>query len=81
MVTIARQCIIWTLCGLVLLALVAGGLSCKEEEGEITEGETVEQETVATETKEPAEEKTGQETPDFEEEEGVEQESPPQYDY
>lgn len=78
---IARQCIIWSLCGLILVALATGGLSCKEEEGEITEGEAIEQESAAPEAKAPAEEETSQETSDFEEEEGVEQESPPHHDY
>jgi hypothetical protein len=71
------------LIGFLLLAFLAIGLpGCKEEKA-APQGETAEQQEAPT----VEEEKTGEattapkDTLDFEEEEGVEQESPPQYDY
>ena len=76
-----RRCLVWILCGLLLTIFLLGILACKEDEG------TVQQETTAEEGQTTSgttmSDTTGlqDETGDFEEEEGVEQESPPQYDY
>ncbi len=76
-----RRCLVWILCGLFLITAVFGGLGCKEEE------EAIQQDTAAEEQQAAPgaalsdttsmEDKTG----DFEDQEGVQQESPPQYDY
>ena len=77
----AKRLAVWILSFLFLAVLTVCGLSCKEEEAEVPEGVAVEQDTSLQKTKEPSEEETSLETYDFEEEEGVEQESPPNQDY
>jgi hypothetical protein len=78
----ARRLLTCLLC-LASLALLAVGFSgCKEEKA------TPQEKTAPQQEKTPPSETEGEKTPqvpedtlDFEEEEGVQQESPPQYDY
>jgi len=75
----SRRCMVWILCVLLLTAAVLGFAGCKEEE-EALQQETAEEQAAPGATMSDTtdmEDKTG----DFEEEEGVQQESPSQYDY
>jgi hypothetical protein len=77
-----RRCLVWILCGLLLMTAVAGLLGCKEEEEALQEKETAAQEEqVASGTAMSDTSGMEDQTGEFEEEEGVQQESPPQYDY
>jgi len=76
-----RRCLAWILCLVFLMTAVLGSLGCKEEEGTVPQEPSTEQGQTAPETAAP--DTTGAEgtSGDFEEEEGVQQQSPPQYDY
>jgi len=73
--------LVWILCGLFLITTVLGFLGCKEEEGAMQQETTAEEKPAASGTA--MSDTTGMEDKigDFEEEEGVQQESSPQYDY
>jgi len=78
---VTKRCLVWILCGLVLITVVLGALGCKEEEEVIQQNTAAEEGQTASGTT--MSDTTGMEDKagDFEEEEGVQQESPPQYDY
>lgn len=71
----------WFLCGLLLVLLVAGGLSCKEEKEKSPAGAAVEAKRLESEAKGPAKEEARGDTILFEEQEGVEPEDESQRDY
>lgn len=77
----AKRHVVWSLCGLLLVILAAGGLGCKQEEGESSQGEAFQNQMTAPENKRSAEEEARRDTVLFEEEEGVQQEDETQQDY
>ena len=76
-----RRWMTWASSGMLLLTLITAGLSCKEEEEMAPTKDATQEELAAPETEKAAENGVSQDSIDFEEEEGVQQEAPPYHDY
>jgi hypothetical protein len=77
----ARRCLVRILTVLLFIAAGLSVQSCKEEQEPTSKDQGAVQETVASEAQTPDTTSTTKNPHDFEEQEGVQQESPPQYDY
>ncbi len=76
-----RRCLVWIVCGLFLALACLGLVGCKEEEGTVQQETAAESEETVSKAATPDTARIENKTGDFEEEEGVQQESSSQYDY
>ncbi len=76
-----RRWMTWAASGMLLLTLMTTSFNCKEEEEMAPAKEATQEELSAPETEKATENGASQDSIDFEEEEGVQQEAPPYHDY
>jgi hypothetical protein len=76
-----RRCLVWILTVFLFVAASLSVQGCKEEQKATSNDQSAGQEAVTPESQAPDTTSMTKESNDFEEQEGVQQESPPQYDY